>query len=338
MRASTFWLEVEDGAKVFVRVWEPDAAAKAVVQIAHGMAEHGGRYARVAERLTAAGYVVYAHDHRGHGQTAPSRQDLGYFADHDGFMRAVRDMLELSARIRSERPGLPLFVMGHSMGSMFVRLYLFHVQAPLAGVVLSGTSGRSTELAWLGTLLGKGERLRVGPRRASKLLQFASVGVYNFGFRPNRTAHDWLSRDAAEVDKYQADPLCAFDLTVQGWLDVYSGLLAIEREADIARMPKDLPLYLFAGSRDPVGGNSRGGRWLHDALRRAGMRDVTARFYPDARHEMLNETNREEVERELVAWLDGALARRTEPDGKQAGEQDGERDGRDGASARRAAS
>jgi alpha-beta hydrolase superfamily lysophospholipase len=104
--------------------------------------------------------------------------------------------------------------------------------------------------------------------------------------------------------------LCGFDLTVQGWLDVYSGLLAIERQADIARLPKDLPLYLFAGSLDPVGGNSRGGRWLHDALRRAGMRDVTTRFYPDARHETLNEINRDEVERDLLAWLDGVLARR----------------------------
>ncbi|HMI93159.1 MAG TPA: alpha/beta hydrolase [Polyangiales bacterium] len=322
MRTSTFWLEVEDGAKLFVRVWEPDAAApKAVVQIAHGMAEHGGRYERVAERLTAAGYVVYAHDHRGHGQTAPSRADLGYFADQEGFMRAVRDMLALSARIRAERPGLPLFMMGHSMGSMLVRLYLFQSEAPpLAGVVLSGTSGRTTELAWLGILLGKGERLRVGPRRVSKLLQLASVGAYNLGFRPNRTPHDWLSRDPAEVDKYAADPLCAFDLTVQGWLDVYSGALAIEREADIARLPKDLPLYLFAGSRDPVGGDTRGGRWLHDALRRAGMRDVTTRFYPDARHETLNETNRDEVERELVAWLDLALARWKEPGGKRDGQ------------------
>jgi alpha-beta hydrolase superfamily lysophospholipase len=221
--------------------------------------------------------------------------------------------------------------MGHSMGSMLVRLYLFQSDAPpLAGVVLSGTSGRSTELAWLGTLLGKGERLRVGRRRTSKLLHFASVGAYNLGFRPNRTPYDWLSRDPDEVDKYAADPLCGFDLTVQGWLDVYSGALAIERDADIARLPKDLPLYLFAGSRDPVGGDTRGGRWLHDALRRAGMRDVTTRFYADARHETLNETNREEVERELVAWLDAALARRQEAGGKHAG--------RDGAHTPRAVS
>ena len=311
MRTSTFRLEVDDGVQPFVRVWEPDSGVpKAALQIAHGMAEHSERYARVAARLTAAGYVVYAHDHRGHGHTA-KREDLGFFGERDGFGRALRDMLALSDRIASEHPGLPLFLLGHSMGSMLARLYLFQAASRLSGVVLSGTSGRNGPLALVGLQLGKLERWRVGPRRVSKLLQFSSVGVYNLPFRPNRTPFDWLSSDPAEVDKYAADPLCGFDLTVQGWLDVYGALLAIEREADIARLPKDLPLYLFAGSVDPVGGDSKRGRWLLDALRRAGMQDVTERFYPDARHETLNETNRAEVEADLLAWLDAALARRS---------------------------
>jgi alpha-beta hydrolase superfamily lysophospholipase len=320
MRTRTFWLEVDDGAKLFVHVWEPDAATpRAVVQIAHGMAEHGGRYGRVAERLTAAGYVVYASDHRGHGRTAPGREHFGYFADRDGFTRAVDDLRALSAKIRDEQPGLPLFVLGHSMGSMLVRQYMFDGADQLAGVVLSGFSGRSSELARLGKLLGSLERLRVGPRKTSKILQLASVGAYNLGIKPRRTSYDWLSRDAEEVDKYIADPLCGFELTVQGWLDVYSGILEIEREDKIAQLPKTLPLYLFAGSHDPVGGQTRGGRWLSQALQRAGMQDVTVRYYPDARHEMLNEQNRDEVERDLLAWLDGVLARRAEPGASPAG-------------------
>ena len=329
MQTRTFWLEVDDGAKLFVHCWEPDAssnrgtapalrggagAPKAVLQIAHGMAEHAARYARVAERLTAAGYAVYANDHRGHGRTAPTPADLGYFADHDGFRRAVRDMVALSERIAQDRPGLPLFLLGHSMGSLFTRAYLFSDAARLTGVVISGTSGQSSFLARLGAGLGKMERWRVGPRGHSKVLQLASIGAYNLAFRPNRTSCDWLSRDNAEVDKYIADPLCGFELTVQGWIDVYDCLLAIEREEDIARLPKDLPVYIFAGARDPVGGDTVAGRWLIAALRRAGLRDVTTRFYPDARHETLNELNRDEVERDLLAWLDsaldGALARR----------------------------
>jgi alpha-beta hydrolase superfamily lysophospholipase len=291
-----------------VHCWEPDAGApKAVLQIAHGMAEHGARYARVAERLTAAGYAVYANDHRGHGRTASTPADLGYFADHDGFRRVVRDMVALSERIAQDRPGLPLFLLGHSMGSLFLRAYLFSDAARLAGVVISGTSGQSSFLAKLGGGLAKMARWRVGPRGRSKLLQLASIGAYNLAFRPNRTACDWLSRDNAEVDKYIADPLCGFELTVQGWIDVYDCLLAIEREEDIARLPKDLPVYVFAGALDPVGGDNARGRWLIEALRRAGMRDVTTRFYPEARHETLNELNRDEVERDLLGWLDGAL-------------------------------
>ena len=310
MRTSTFRLEVDDGAQLFVRLWEPDGVAKAVVQLAHGMAEHSARYARVAEALTAAGYAVYANDHRGHGHTAARREDLGFFGEHDGFGRALRDLIALSDRIERDQPGLPLFLMGHSMGSMLVRLYLFQAASRLAGVVLSGANGRNGPLAHVGIQLGKLERLRLGPRGVSKLLQFTSVGVFNLPFRPNRTKFDWLSRDPVEVDKYAADPLCGFGLTVQGWLDVYGALLAIEREQDLARLPKDLPLYLFSGSLDPVGGDNKRGRWLLDALHRAGMRDVTERFYPEARHETLNETNRDDVERDLIAWLDAAFARR----------------------------
>jgi alpha-beta hydrolase superfamily lysophospholipase len=190
---------------------------------------------------------------------------------------------------------------------------MFEAADRLAGVVLSGFSGRSSELARLGKLLGSLERLRVGPRKVSKILQLASMGTYNLGFKPRRTSFDWLSRDSAEVDKYIADPLCGFDLTVQGWLDVYSGILEIEREDKIAQLPKTLPLYLFAGSHDPVGGQTRGGRWLSQALQRAGMQDVTLRYYPDARHETLNEQNRDDVERDLLSWLDGVLARGVEP-------------------------
>lgn len=310
MQTRTFWLEVDDGAKLFVRCWEPDAGLpKAAVQIAHGMAEHSGRYARVAQRLTSAGYVVYANDHRGHGKTATKPEDLGFFAPHDGFRRAVRDMVALSERIAQEHPGLPLFLLGHSMGSLFTRAYLLSDASRLAGVVISGTSGQGSLLARLGIGLASLARWRVGARGVSKLLTLATTGPYNLAFRPNRTNADWLSRDTAEVDKYVADPLCGFDLTVQGWMDVYECLLAVERERDIARLPKDLPVYIFAGSLDPVGGDTPRGRWLIEAFKRAGMKDVTVRFYPEARHETLNELNRDDVERDLLAWLDGALAR-----------------------------
>jgi alpha-beta hydrolase superfamily lysophospholipase len=309
-RSDTFRLAVDDGVELFVYRWLPAGAPRAVVQIAHGMAEHAGRYARVAAQLTLAGYAVYAADHRGHGRTALAPGDLGYFADDNGWLRAVDDLYALRRRIAEDHPVLPVFAFGHSMGSMMLQQYLFSHGDSIAGAVLSGAGGGRTLLALGGAALAWGERARLGPRGRSPLLQYMTFGDYNRAFRPTRTEFDWLSRDEAEVDKYVADPLCGFAFTVQGWLDVLRGILQIERADHLRRIPQWMPLYVFSGELDPVGDRGRGVRRLLDALRRAGLHDVAHRLYPGARHEMLNETNRDEVQRDLIAWLDGALERR----------------------------
>jgi alpha-beta hydrolase superfamily lysophospholipase len=308
-RASDFRLPVEDGVEVFVYRWVPQSQPKAVVQLAHGMAEHAGRYARLAEQLTAAGYAVYAHDHRGHGRTARSPGDLGYFADRNGWLRAVDDLYALRRRVEQDHPGLPVFLFGHSMGSMLSQQYLFSHGDNLAGAVFSGTGGGAAWGARAALPVAMLERLRLGPRGRSPLIQQLTFGSYNRKFAPSRTEYDWLSRDRAEVDKYVADPLCGFALTVQGWIDVFGGIVNIERADNMRRVPARLPIYMFSGSRDPVGADTKGVRWLMDQYRKAGVRDVTHRFYEDGRHEMLNEVNRDEVQRDLIAWLDGVLAK-----------------------------
>ncbi len=311
MQTSAFRLAADDGVELHVYRWKPDAgASKAVVQIAHGMAEHAGRYARTAEQLTAAGYTVYADDHRGHGRTALAPGDLGYLADHDGFARVSEDLYRLNRRITEDHPDLPLYLLGHSMGSLVTQRYLFTHGESIAGAILSGTGGGTAAAARAGLVIAKVERLRLGPRGRSALLQKLSFGSYNKRFQPARTAFDWLSRDAAEVDKYIADPLCGFDFTVQGWIDVLEGVVEIERAENIARVPFALPIYLFSGALDPVGRETVGVKWWIDAYARAGVKDVSQRFYPGGRHEMLNEENRDEVHRDLIAWLDAALARR----------------------------
>jgi alpha-beta hydrolase superfamily lysophospholipase len=310
MRSTTFRLPTDDGVELFVNRWEPDAQSpKAVLVIAHGMVEHAARYARVAEALTAAGYVVYGHDHRGHGQSVRAPGDLGYFGDHDGWQRLVNDLHRVRERAAADYPNQPLFMLGHSMGSMVLRSYLAQHGAGLAGAVLSSTNGAVASASKAGLLIARVERLRLGPRGRSKLLDKLAFGAHNRQFKPARTDFDWLSRDAAEVDKYVADPLCGFAITVQGWIDLLGGIVAIERPDTIGAIPHALPLYLFAGDRDPVGNNGRGVQWLIAALERAGVTDVTHRFYPGGRHEMLNEENRDEVQRDLIAWLDATLAR-----------------------------
>jgi alpha-beta hydrolase superfamily lysophospholipase len=314
MREQTFELRADDGVALHVYRFEPESApAKAVVQIEHGMAEHAARYRSVAETLTAAGYAVYADDHRGHGKSARSPADLGFLAEQDGWGRVARDFERLRERIVEEHPRKPVFLLGHSMGSLLAQSYVAEHGRELAGLVLSGTGGGSGPLVRVGRAIAKLERLRVGPRGRSKLLQALTFGAYNKGFTPNRTGYDWLSRDDAEVDRYIADPLCGFDFTVQGWIDVMSGVISIESAATIAKVPKTLPVYMLSGALDPVGRASVGVKWLADQYRGAGLSDVTVRLYEGARHELFNETNRDQVLDELVAWLDGVLAKRSAP-------------------------
>jgi alpha-beta hydrolase superfamily lysophospholipase len=306
MRADTFTFQADDEKELFVYRFLPEEGApkKAVVHIVHGMAEHAGRYARLAEALTGGGYAVYAHDQRGHGKTAESDEELGFFAHSRGFRRTVRDIEELIALEKQENPGLPVILYGHSMGSYMVQLFISDHGRWIRGAVLSSTSGKPSPVASAGRLVARAERRRLGERGRSKVLNSLSFGSFNRAFAPTRTDFDWLSRDPAEVDKYVLDPRCGFICTTSLWVDLLDELAEIHRPENQARIPKDLPVYLFCGSRDPVGENTKSVEQLIAAYKRAGLRDVTQRFYPEGRHEMVNEVNRDEVTRDLLAWLD----------------------------------
>jgi alpha-beta hydrolase superfamily lysophospholipase len=309
MQTMSFELAVGGGTKLFVYRWLPDGAAKAVVQIAHGLAEHAGRYARLAEALTAAGYAVYADDHRGHGRTVKSSADLGFFAERDGWNKCVDDLWQLNRRIAADHPGLPIILLGHSMGSFMAQQFIAEHGDALAGTVLSGSGGKPDPLAAVGRLVARIERLRLGQRGRSALLLAFSFGAFNKAFQPARTPYDWLSRDAAEVDKYIADPLCGFPATVQLWIDMLDALGRIADPAAQARIPKQLPIYVMSGANDPVGGMTRSLQQLLGAYQTAGLTRLSHKFYPDGRHEMFNETNRDEVTRDLIAWTDASLRR-----------------------------
>ena len=309
MNAETLRLPADGGVQLHVHRWMPDegVAPRAVVQIAHGMAEHAGRYARFAEALTGAGLVVVAHDHRGHGKTANGPEQLGDFADSDGFRRVVEDVHVVRQWIDREHAGLPVILLGHSFGAMVAQAYAAAHGEGLKALALSGTTGIRGPMAEVGRLVVKVEGMRLGPRGKSDVVDKAFFGDFNRAFDPTRTAFDWLSRDEAEVDKYIEDPLCGFLMTNRGWLDVLDATRATADRDAMARIPSHLPVYLFAGSRDPVGGRTRQVQKLADALRAVGMTNVDVRFYEDARHELLNETNREEVTRDLVAWIERVL-------------------------------
>lgn len=298
----------DDGCPRFVHGWAPPGGVRGIVHIAHGMGEHGARYARLAEVLTGAGLAVYANDHRGHGRTA-EEEDLGFFAEADGWQVVVDDLRSHIDRERAEHPGVPLILMGHSMGSFMVQQSMAEHAEVLDAVILSGTNGRPPPIARLGRLLARMERLRQGARGRSGILAAMSFGDFNKRFRPNRTDFDWLSRDEAEVDRYIADPRCGFHCTNQLWIDLLDALDVITTPAFQAQIPPQLPVYLFAGDRDPVGDNGKSVTALAEALTAAGLSDVTLKLYEEGRHESLNEVNREAVMGDLLAWLQGVLSR-----------------------------
>jgi alpha-beta hydrolase superfamily lysophospholipase len=298
MQASTFAI-VRDGAAIFVRRWAPDGPPRAIVQVAHGLAEHSARYERFATALVGAGFAVYASDHRGHG-AACAPADLGYFADSDGWRKCLDDLWAVNRRIAADFPRSPIVFMGHSLGSIMGQQFIAEHGADLSGAILSGTSGTPPAILPLGRLLARFERWRLGPRGHSALLQKMLFEEFNKPFKPARTSFDWLSRDSAEVDKYIADPLCGFPFTVQLAIDMLDAIGPIAAKTTVARIPKGLPIYIVSGARDPVGGQLQG---LTKAYRDAGLAKLTTRIYPDARHETLNETNRDEVTADLIGWL-----------------------------------
>ncbi|GAB1481361.1 alpha/beta hydrolase [Treponema sp.] len=311
MNETTFFMDSDDGAKIFVRRCRPKGKVRAILQIAHGKGEHSGRYERLADLLVASGIEVWANDHRGHGKTADTVINppelggtLGHCADKNGFFRVVRDMELLSELIKEELPQLPLFLLGHSWGSFLAQSYIERSNVDISGCILSGTMGKGGIDIPVGACIASFLALLTGGRRYSPLLFTLADAAYNKPFKPNRTPFDWLSRDEKEVDAYAEDPLCGFPCSTAYYRDLARGLSHIHAPKNMARIPKNLPVFVFAGSADPVGSMGASPTSLVASYRSLGLLDLEFILYPQARHETLNETNREEVSNNLLAWIE----------------------------------
>lgn len=311
MKTGDFAFQTVDEANLQVSGWVVENP-KAVVQILHGMSEYGSRYARLAQALATAGYTTYAHDHRGHGKSIPEGATPGHMANNDSWNRIVEDAHGVNREIAKRHPGVPIIVLGHSMGSWVLQQLLFEHPSDMIAAALSGSNGKPPPIAMLGKLVARIERMRVGKRSPSPIMQKLSFDEYNKAFAPNRTEFDWLSRDPEEVDKYVADPLCGFAISTQSWIDFLAALDRVARPGNVAKVPKGMPIYLFAGDRDPVGDFGKGMKKLYDAYKRAAIFDVRLKLYPEARHETLNETNRQEVTNDFIAWCDDIVATRAQ--------------------------
>jgi len=305
MHHESFWLNASDATPLFVNRWFADEAPKAIVMIAHGMAEHSGRYGRLAAALVQAGFAVYGHDQRGHGRSA-EHGIAGHYADQDGWSKVVSDLTGINHHIRKQYPDTPIFLLAHSMGSYIGQAYLMQHSCSLQGAILSGSNYQPVGLYRAAEQIARFERWRQGPTGRSALLEFLSFGSFNKAFKPNRTAFDWLSRDPAEVDKYVTDPLCGFRCTNQLWLDLLKGLQHITPRGSLLQIDSNLPLLVIGGECDPVSEGKRL-KALAGALCSAGANNLQVKIYPNARHELFNETNRDEVTADVIHWLNQAL-------------------------------
>jgi alpha-beta hydrolase superfamily lysophospholipase len=294
------FLDAADGTRLAYRHWVPDGEVRAALQIVHGLSEHGARYARLARALNGAGIAVAAADQRGHGRTADST-GKGRFGDGAGTEEVLDDVRALGERLVAAHPGVPLFLLGHSLGSAVALGSAERDGAGLAGLALSGVIGVAPALAEAAVQLRGAVDAGMGDQPMDAL------SAFNAPFEPARTPYDWLSRDEAEVDAYLADPLCGDDVPpTYGYGAGMFELVARVATADAVRsLPDGLPVLLLAGRRDPVGGEDAAQvTALAGLLRDRGL-DVEERLYADARHEVFNETNRDEVTADLLTWLDG---------------------------------
>lgn len=286
------------------RRWVPDGDIRGIVQLVHGMAEHIDRYDRVAEALAGKGFLVTGHNHLGHGEETPLK---GYFGDKNGWQALVDDVHRLRELTEKKYPGIPFFLLGHSMGSFVVRCYLMEHSAGLKGAILSGTGSFSSGTVSGGLAVSELICLTGGAKKESPFINKIGFSSSNKPFAPNRTEFDWLSRDEKEVDKYVADPWCGFLFTASGYRDMFRGLKRMSEKVGLQRMQKDLPVLFISGEQDPVGGMGSGVKKAAEDFRSVGMQNVTVRLYPGARHELFNEVNRDEVYADLISWIQQVL-------------------------------
>jgi len=282
------FLPSSDGHEIPVRVWRPATVDKILV-VAHGMAEYCERYAPLAEWLTQANIAVVALNHRGHGMDCADK-DLGHFADHFGWTLVLEDLQRTVEFARQEMPNVPVTLFGHSMGSFIAQAYVQKYQN-IDQLILCSTNRIDRAKLMVSLLMLSFIKFFKGPRGTSKLVDFLSFGIFNNKFKPVRTGSDWISRDIEHVDAYVADPYCGYSCTLLMWQDFINGMLSINPK----NWPTALPVHFISGTADPVGEFSRGVTKLVNQAKAAGKNVASFKLYPGARHELVNETNAEEV-------------------------------------------
>ena len=305
IKREEFSLLSSDGHSVLhCACWLPDGKIYATLQISHGMIEHILRYDEFASFLAAGGFAVFGHDHLGHGGTARAEDQFGIFADNHGAVFVLKDLFKVSKKISKDFPSVPHFILGHSMGSFFLRKYLNVYRSYVDGAIIMGTGDPSRISLFAGrTLAGVIGRWRGMDYRSSLMHRFV-LGGYNRHFRPTDTASDWLSRDTQKVRQYTEDPYCKFYFSCGAYQDFLGLILTLKGKKGISSIPRSLPVLFLSGKEDPVGSFGKGVARVYHSWKKSGFQDVSLKLYSGARHEILNEINRKTVYEDILAWLE----------------------------------
>ncbi len=297
----TDYFQTDDGLNIAFFCWLPEEDPVAVVQISHGMMEYAERYEEFAQFLNKHRIAVYANDHRGHGKTAGSPENLGYFSDKNGWIKVVMDMRSLTKIIRTDYPEIPVFLLGHSMGAFLARTYIT-LYDDVNGVILSGDAVNPPALISAGRVMGIFHRLISGAKTPSPFFHNMSFGNFNKDFE-TEGEYAWLSRDHHIADRYRKDPYCGFHCSVAMYQDLFYGLSYISKKEHNQWIRFTLPIYIVAGGEDPVGDKGNGPRKIAQMYRELQLEEVSVNIFEGARHEILNETNRKDVYADILEWI-----------------------------------
>ena len=307
-----FYFPSKDGnTEIHTIEWKPEGEVRAVLQICHGMVEYIKRYDEFAQFLCEKGFYVVGNDHLGHGKSVQSKSEYGFFEKKYGNACVLGDIHTLRQRTVKKYPEMPYFILGHSMGSSLLRQYIQMYGNGLSGVVLMGvvTDHRRSSLLFVKQLCRLMAAVR-GWHYRSRMVDELVTGSFNKKFKPSVTRADWITSDKEHLDAYVTDPLCSFMFTVNAYYSMMAGMLGMQKKENISMIPKSLPVLFVSGAEDPVGNFGKGVRKVCEIYKSAGLRDVSLKLYEGDRHEILNETNREQVYQELYEWFEEKLSNR----------------------------
>ena len=299
----SFTIDSPDNLRVRAYAWLPQSRPVAVLQIVHGMQEYAGRYDHFARWMNERGIAVYAEDHIGHGLTAGNEAELAHFPGKSDWQRQVNILHQLTSMIKAEHPGIPLFILGHSMGSVLTQTYMIRYGKEADGYILSGAIRQPLFMAIAGRLLATMLSTIYGPADRSKIFIALGYGQYNKHFSPNRTKADWLCSVDSIVDDYIASPLCGKRLTNRFYKNFMYGFGYIAKPKNLRKMPSGIPVYIIAGEKDAAGFFGKAPRKIKELLNQYSGAKVDLNLYPGLRHEILNEKNREEVYQDVLDWI-----------------------------------